>query len=140
MNWQWRRKMRDINEVREAFYGDAFATQTTGVELLEIGPCYTKCRLQLSEKHLNAIGTAMGGAIYTLADFAFAVAANMEVLNTVTAGSNISFINPSKGDVLYAEAKCIKDGRTLVFYEVTITDEFENIVSVVNFTGTKIKK
>lgn len=132
--------MKSLEELREIFDGDTFATKTTGVELIDVGPKYAKCRLLLEDKHLNAMKNAMGGAIYTLADFTFAVASNAETMNTVTAGSSISFINPSKGNELISEAKCIKDGRSLAFYEVTITDNLDNIISVVTFTGAKVNR
>ena len=131
--------MKTLEEVKKAFEGDLYATQTTGIEIDELGENYAKCSLILEKKHKNAWGITMGGAIYTLSDFAFAVASNIDELNTVTTVSNISFINAVKGDVIYANAKCLKDGKKLVFYEVEVTDNLDTLVANVTFTGTKLK-
>lgn len=131
--------MRTLEEIREAFAGDLYATETTGVVIDEIGENYAKCSLKLEKKHKNAWGIAMGGAIYTLADFAFAVASNLDELKNVTAVSNISFISGAKGDILYAQARSLKDGKKLAFYEVEVTDNLGTLVANVTFTGAKLK-
>ncbi len=77
----------------------------------------------------------MGGAMFTLADLTFAVAANFGGRMTVSISSNISFIGPCKGEVLYSTAKCVKAGRSTCFYEVDIVDDLGNKVAVVTFTG-----
>lgn len=77
----------------------------------------------------------MGGAIFTLADFAFAVAANSEGALCVSLSSQISFVNASKGPVLIAEAKCIENKKRLCFYEILISDNVGNIVAKVSTTG-----
>ena len=61
-----------IEEKREFFKGDRFAVDVTGIDIVDVGENYAKCRLEIDKKHLNAAGHPMGGAIYTLADFAFA--------------------------------------------------------------------
>ena len=127
-----------LSEVQERFKKDLFATETTGIEILDVGENYAKCVLCLTSKHLNAMGAVMGGVIYTLADFAFAVAANHAVLNTVSVSGDIKFINPTKGKSLYAEAKCLKNGRTTSFYDITITDDCDNVISKVSIVGTRV--
>ena len=79
--------------------------------------------------------------MFTIADFAFAVATNFDKENfTVTTVSQISYLGTVKGDTLYAETKLIKDGKTVCFYEVDIFDNFHNAIAVVNFNGTHISK
>ena len=73
-----------LPEVRKRFADDLYATQTTGIEIVEVGELYVKCMLHLAAKHKNAMGAVMGGVLYTLADFAFAVAANYDTLTTVS--------------------------------------------------------
>lgn len=81
-----------LSEVQERFKKDLFATETTGIEIIDVGDHSAKCVLHLTSKHLNAMGAVMGGVIYTLADFAFAVAANHAVLDTVSVSGDIKFI------------------------------------------------
>ena len=63
--------MTDLDKVREYFGHDIYATKTTGIELIEVSDGYAKCRLPVTEALMNAAGSVMGGAIYTLADFSY---------------------------------------------------------------------
>lgn len=127
--------MTDFETMRKFFKQDIFATETTGIELTAASEGYAKCSLSITPAHLNAAGTVMGGAIYTLADFAFAVAANYDRPLTVTLSSHISFLNTPKGKTLFAEAKTVKDGRKAVFIEIDITDELGTPVAKVSGDG-----
>lgn len=123
----------------ERFCRDLFATQTTGIEIVAADIHYAKCRLQVDGRHRNAMGAVMGGVIYTLADFAFAIAANMDELDTVSLTSNVAFIAQPKGDTIFAEAKPVKEGTKVCHYEINVTDNQENIVAHVNISGLKLK-
>ena len=79
--------MRDIEKVKDFFIKDRFAMVTTGIEIVAVDEGYAKCCLKIDDRHVNATGQVMGGAIYTLADFVFAVATNTEDSITVTAVS-----------------------------------------------------
>ena len=83
----------------------------------------------------------MGGVIYTLADFTFAVSVNPNPnCVTVTTVSQICYLNPSKGKVLYAESRLIKDGHSTCFFEIDITDDMGIKIAKVTTTGTHIRK
>lgn len=130
--------MTELEEAREFFIKDRYAMVTTGIEIEEVGEHYAKCSLKLDERHMNATGHAMGGAIYTLADFVFAVATNFKQPVTVTAVSQISYLGAAKGDTLYGESKLLKDGKRTCFYEINITDNLGNAVAVVSTSGSHI--
>ncbi|MBQ8550546.1 MAG: PaaI family thioesterase, partial [Clostridia bacterium] len=116
--------MNDLQKAREFFKNDRYATEQTGIIIEEVGENYAKCSLKLDERHLNAVGHPMGGVMYTLADFVFAVSTNFnKECVTVTTVSQICYLGAPKGKVLYGESKLLKDGRTTCFYEVHITDE-----------------
>ena len=61
--------------IHEFLQGDKFAL-LAGVELLETGNGYAKARMLIKPEHLNGGGVCQGGAIFTLADLAFAAATN----------------------------------------------------------------
>ena len=82
----------------------------------------------------------MGGAIFTLADFTFAVASNFNAQQTVSVTSQINYTGMAKGEKLIAEAKVIKDGRSTCLYEIIITDDKETQVAFVTITGMKLSK
>ena len=131
--------MGTLEEARKIFSKDLYATELSGIEIDDIGKDYAKCSMKLTEKHKNAYGGIMGGAIYTLADFAFAVASNYEKEQaTVSLSSQASFMSATKGSTLFAEAKLLKDGLRNNFYEVTVYDNLDKLISVVLFTGAHV--
>lgn len=126
--------MKTIEEIREIFKADRFAT-VNGAVIDEVAPGFAKCSLEITDNHKNAVGAVMGGVYFMLADFAFAVAANHETMNTVSLNSNVAFLGVPKGKKLIATAKCIKTGRATCYYAVTVTDELESQVAEVTITG-----
>ena len=123
-----------LTEVRKMFEEDRFATEN-GAVIEEIGNLYAKCIIQLTQRHKNALGAVMGGVSFMLADFAFAVASNWQNPGVVSLSSNITFLGTAKGRSLIAQAKCIKDGRTISYYRVDVLDELGNMVAAVTTTG-----
>lgn len=123
-----------LERVRETFRGDRFATEM-GAVIDELGDHYSKCSLVLNEHHRNAVGGIMGGVYFTLADFAFAVASNWQQAGVVGLNCDASFIGVPKTERIIAEARLIKDGRTICCYNVDIRDELGNPVAAVQCVG-----
>jgi len=121
-------------EIREFFAKDRFA-EMTGIEILEVREGYAKTKIDVEDKHLNANNVVMGGCIYTLADYTFALAANCGELRSKTLSSSIVFNSPANGKVLYAETEIIKNGRTICNFLVRITDEKNRTVATANVMG-----
>ncbi|MCR5331101.1 MAG: PaaI family thioesterase [Lachnospiraceae bacterium] len=131
--------MGKLEDARKEFSKDRYATVLTGIEIDEVGENYAKCSMKITDDHKNAYGGIMGGAIYTLADFAFAIASNFEQENlTVSLVGQATFMSMSRGSVLYGEARLIKDGKGHCFYEVDITDDLGKDIALVSFTGAHI--
>ena len=127
------------------FANDIFATEATGIHIDYVDDNTTVCSLQLDNRHLNAIGSVMGGVIFTLADFAFAIAANSSILaeqkeslQWVSSSSTIHFLSSPKGHSLIATTTRIKQGRTQALFQVSITDSYNRQIALVSTTGTKI--
>lgn len=131
--------MKSLEEIREFFRNDRYATES-GAVIEEAAPGYSKCSIVLNEMHRNAVGGVMGAVYYTLADFAFAVATNAEVPGTVSLDANMSFLRSCRGSKLICEAKCIRDGKSTCYYEMPITDEDGNLLTMVHITGYKTAK
>ena len=76
------------------------------VELIEVKKSYAKIAMVVREDMLNAAGICQGGAIFSLADFAFALASNSYGKVALATSANINFANPAfKGERLIAKAK-----------------------------------
>ena len=126
--------MKPIDEIREFFKADRFATEN-GAVIDEVGEDFAVCSLEIKDGHKNAAGGVMGGVPFMLADFAFAVAVNHEVMRTVSISSNIDFVGVCKGSRLIATASCVKNGRNVCYYNIEICDDLGNKVAVVSITG-----
>lgn len=127
---------KTLEEVRAIFENDRFATEN-GAVIDEIGDHYAKCSLKIEDRHRNAMGAVMGGVSFTIADFAFAVAANWQEIGTVSLNSSITYLGAPKGEFLTAEAVCVKNGRTTSCYRIIVSDELGNAAATVTTTGYK---
>ena len=127
------------NEARERFKTDCFATDVVGIVIEKADVGYAKCYVDITDKHHNAENYVMGGVIFTLADFAFAVAANTGSPVTVTLSGKIDFFSGTRAKRLYAVAEIEKDGKHICFYRVTVTDDEKNVIAMVSENGYKMK-
>ncbi|CAA6605389.1 Thioesterase superfamily protein [Rhodospirillaceae bacterium LM-1] len=106
-----------------------------GVELVEVdlGRCVVK--MTFAGTHLNGYGGGHGGAIFSLADVAFAIASNSRGHMAVGIDAHIAyFVGVKEGDVLYARASEINRSRRLGTYRIDI--ERADGVLAAAFTGT----
>ncbi len=116
---------------------DQFA-KLLGIEIVEVRIGYALLKLQVEEKHLNGIGMVQGGAIFTLADYAFGVAANADGSTVVGINAGISYFKPPKGKTIYAEAMEENSNTKICGYKVLVKDEDGSLVA--SFSGLGYKK
>ena len=116
---------------------DQFAKHS-GIELLDVASGYAKVRMMIMDYHLNGVNIVHGGAIFTLADFAFAAASNSHGKVAVAINATISFMKATTAGILIAEAKEISLTSKVGNYIVNITDEENNLVAV--YQGTAYRK
>jgi len=73
------------------------------------------------EPHLkNSLGTVHGGVIMSLLDVALCTAARTlhpESIGVITIDLSTSFIGGGTGAKLFAEARVLRDGRSMIFVE-----------------------
>lgn len=132
--------MKTLEEIRDRFKNDHFATDATGVVIDSAMPGKAVCSLTLEERHMNENNVPMGGAIFTLADIACAVAANgYAEEKTVSQQASITFLSPAKGERLTAEASCLRKGRSTALYSVDIRDELGTYVAHATMNGYVIQ-
>lgn len=116
---------------------DRFAA-ATGVVLTEVGEGFAKAVMAVEERHLNGANVCQGGAIYTLADFAFAAAVNSHGLMTVGTNNGVTYLRSAlKGDTLTAEAR-EENHHKLPFCEVRVTNQRGELVCIM--TGTAYRR
>ena len=127
----------DTATARNIFSQDRYAA-LTGIEIIEARKGYCRARLHIVDKHLNAANVVQGGAIFTLADLAFAVASNSHGQLALAINVNISFLKSVSSGTLYATATELDEPKRLGFYDVLVTDEQGQIVA--RFNGMVYRK
>ena len=100
---------------------DRFARHC-GIELVEVGPGTARARLTVRDEHLNGVDTCHGGAIFTLADFAFAADCNSHGTVAVALNVSITYLTAAcVGDVLEATAEEVAKKKKVGDYLVRVT-------------------
>lgn len=121
--------------LKDFFKRDRFAVMA-GIELMEVSEGHAKACMLVTEDHLNGGDVCQGGALFTLADLAFAAAVNSHRVLTVSTSSNITFFRPvAKGTRVYAEANEIVDHRRMPYAEVRLCDDQGRLVALFTSSG-----
>ena len=134
-----------IDEIRKIFAADRYLTMT-GVNIEEAGDDRCRCSMKVQSLHFNAGGVVQGGAIYTLADSAFAVASNIghlergEALMTVSQSASISYMKAGTDGILYATAQRIGGGKRMPVFRMDVTDATGNLLAVMTGNGCTIPR
>jgi len=127
----------DLEKLKEFFKNDHFA-ELAGIKIDEVKPGYCKASMKIEEKHLNSAKVVQGGAIFTLADYAFALAVNSRGQLALAINANISFMKGKSSGTLYAIAREVADPKRIGVYEVDVVDEEGEVIS--KFNGVAYRK
>ncbi len=119
------------------FKNDRFADRAN-IELVSVSPGQARAKMTLHPHHLNGYGTVQGGAIFTLADFAFAAASNSHGSVAVAINVSITFMKAAKTGALWAEAKEVSRNFKLGSYTVEVKDDAGELVAL--FQGLAYRK
>ncbi len=120
--------------LRAIFSADHFAAHT-GIEIVDSGDGWARTRLALQPHHLNGLGTVQGGAVFTLADLAFVVAANSHGVKVIGLNASINWVRTARGGALTAEAREASRSRRIATYQVSVSDDSGRLVATFHGTG-----
>jgi acyl-CoA thioesterase len=126
-----------MKAIKEFFKGDQFAARNN-IELLEAGNGNAKAKMMLHPHHLNGLGTVHGGAIFTLADFAFAAACNSHGTVSVALNVSITFMKAATTGTLWADAREVSKNFKVGSYAVEVKDDQGELVA--QFQGLAYRK
>lgn len=132
MNDSQMQKVADFFASRDMF------ARHCGIEILEVASGKAKTRLVVQPHHLNGVGIVQGGAIFTLADFAFAGASNSHGTVAVALNVSITFIKATRSGTLTAEAEEVSRGSRVGTYIIRVIDELGEVVAL--FQGLAYRK
>lgn len=116
---------------------DAFARHL-GVEMLACGDGYAKATMKVEAHHLNSAGILHGGAVFSLADAAFAAASNSHGTLAVAINVAISFFTAVRSGTLIAEVREVAINPKLATYLMEVRDEAGILVA--QLQGTVYRK
>ena len=117
---------------------DRFA-KANEMKIDKIDTGYAKVSMVVKEEHLNSADVCHGGAIFSLADYAFAIASNSHGTLALSINASINFINGAKkSEKLIAVANEIDKNFKLGSYTVTVTNEDDKTIAI--FQGMVYKK
>ncbi|MBP8645713.1 MAG: PaaI family thioesterase [Syntrophobacteraceae bacterium] len=123
--------------IKKCFERDRFA-RYVGVELVEVSEGKAVARMKIQEHHLNGVGIVHGAAIFSLADLAFAGAANSHGTVAVAINVNISFLKAVSQGMLVARAEEISRNPKLGIYSIRVTNEEDELIAT--FEGMVYRK
>lgn len=126
-----------MKDVRARLERDRFAAEN-GITLVEVMPGAARARMSVSPRHLNGVDIVQGGAIFTLADFAFAAASNSHGRVAVAIDVSMSFLKAVAGGTLFADAREEHVNERLSTVLVRVTDEQGELVAL--FKGTAYRR
>jgi acyl-CoA thioesterase len=126
-----------MEEIKRCLKNDRFA-ERTNVELLTVSPGHATAKMVLQPHHLNGLGSAQGGAIFTLADYAFAAAANSHGTVAVAINVSITFMKAVATGTLWAEAREVSKNFKIGSYIVEVKDDQGELVAT--FQGLAYRK
>ena len=126
-----------MEAIWDFFKNDRFA-EHNGIELLEIAEGRAKAKMVIEDRHLNGVNVVHGGAIFTLADLAFAAASNSHGTVAVAINASIWFVKAGRKGTLFAEAREVSRNPKLATYSIEVTDDAGEIIAT--FEGMVYRK
>ncbi len=112
-----------------------------GIEVISLTPGNATCTMKIRREMLNGFGTCHGGIAYSLADSAFAFAANTHGRISVALDTAVSYpASVREGDVLTASAKELSRTENVGFYEVEVKSQKSETVALFRGTVYRTKK
>jgi acyl-CoA thioesterase len=133
------RKERLLLTPKEFTERDKFGLYN-GMEVVSVEKGRARTRMDIAPHHKNGLGTVHGGAIFTLADLAFAAASNSGDDPVTSINATMAFSKAATEGVLLAEAWEVSRSSRLVTYEARVTNPDGEIIAVFQGTGYIMKK
>lgn len=119
-----------VEEIQEFLRYDTFAYNQAMCRAVEGWEGHGVCEMEIDpDLHLNAQGFVMGGAIFTLADYAFAVASMCGNASSVSASSTIEFMVGAKTGKLTATCDVDRSGHRMGFYTTDVVNDEGTLIA-----------
>lgn len=102
-----------------------------GIKLLEVAEGYSLVEMGFADGMENIFGMAHGGAIFSLIDEAFEVAANSHGTVSVALSMSITYVSsPKKGEILRAEAREVSRSNRVATYTIQVNTAGGDLIAI----------
>ena len=135
----------DLNRIRGYFAADRYAARA-GIVIEAASEECVVCGMEITPEHMNASNLVQGGAIFTLADVAFGIHANLrracgeDASLTVGQSCDISYLRQPEGKRLIARSTRLSGGANISVYRIAVTDERGALVAEMRGNWFTLKK
>jgi acyl-CoA thioesterase len=130
----------DFEAIKTLFQQQNTFATNTGIEIMELSSGTAKCVMPIRDSHRNLFGTVNAGAIYTLAETAFGIAANSHGYAAVASNLTIAYVKPATNGTLTAHARERSTGGRLAVFSVEVLDDHNELVAEVQATAYRTKR
>jgi len=125
-------------DIKEFFTENDQFAKHCGIKLVEVSDGHARAGMDIRPHHLNGVSTIHGGALFTLADFAFAAACNSHGTVAVAINCSIAYVMAVSAGTLYADARETSLGGRIATYTIDIMNEKGELVAI--FQGMAYRK
>lgn len=125
----------DFGKIKDFLNQEDKFCRFCGIELTEVGDGYAEAVMNIAGHMLNGRLVVQGGAIMTLADFAYAGAVNGSGVTGVSLNCTTNFIRPGTGKYLKAVCRRVSQGKKTAVYVSEVFNDENKLVAVMNITG-----
>jgi acyl-CoA thioesterase len=119
----------ECERIAAFFEGDQFA-RANGIRVVELRPGFARTEMTVESRHLNSVGILQGGALFTLADLAFAAASNSHGVVAVACQADVTWFKAVQSGKLTATAEEIARTHKLSTCLIRVTDEHGELVAL----------
>ena len=131
----------DYEKLKEARNASNRFCRRLGIWVEEIGEGYARVTKTVGPDDLNPVEVPHGGLYFTMVDTACGSAMASHGYYAVTVTATYNFLRSAKlGDVLTAEAREVKSGRTICFYEAQVRSQDGTLLGTGSASFYKLDK
>jgi acyl-CoA thioesterase len=125
----------DFEKIKEFLNENDTFCKFCGIELTAVNDGYAEAVMEVDDNKLNGRRVVQGGAIMTLADFAYAGAVNGSGVTGVSLNCTTNFIRPGTGKFLRAVCRRVSQGKKTAVYTTEVFNDEDKLVATMNITG-----
>jgi acyl-CoA thioesterase len=118
------------SEVVKRFLANDRFSREVGIRIIEIRPGFARAEMTVEARHLNGVGILQGGALFTLADLAFAGASNSHGVVAVSCQADVTWFKAVDCGKLTAVAEEVSRSSKLSTCVVRVSNEREELVAL----------